>query len=486
MLRQRPPRPSPCASAWRRPLACPGPGVHSARADPDPTSNRIIVSKEPSSLSRRHFLGSSTAAFAAVPLLGSTARAGEGTEAESIPVKARNDEELRIGLVGCGGRGAGAAVQALSTEGPVRLVAMADAFSDRLEGTLAHVQQSAPERVDVPQERRFVGFDAYRELCALDLDLVILATPPGFRPLHFEHAIERGLHVFMEKPVAVDGPGVRMVLAAAAEAKRKGLNVGVGLQRHHDARYIETVDRLHQGAIGDIVLLRSYWNSGGVWVRPREAGQSEMEYQMRNWYYFNWLCGDHIVEQHIHNLDVANWVMNDYPIEAQGQGGRQVRTGPDHGEIFDHHMVEYTYASGAKLLSQCRHVPGAWSSVSEHAHGTLGTANIGAGRIEGRGGWSWRWRGDVPNAYQVEHDRLFAAIREGRTHLEAENGAMATMTAILGRMATYSGKVVKMQDALASELALVPAAYAWDAAPPSLPDEAGHYPIPTPGKTTAL
>jgi myo-inositol 2-dehydrogenase/D-chiro-inositol 1-dehydrogenase len=457
---------SPHPSTWPQPLLLP-------------------VPSDPAPLSRRHFLRSGSAVLAGAPLLSGAGLASPRSAEDPAPVRPRGDEELRIGLVGCGGRGAGAAVQALSTEGPVRLVAMADAFSDRLEGALSQIRQSLPDRVDVPEERRFVGFDAYRELCALELDLVILATPPGFRPMHFAHAVERGLHVFMEKPVAVDGPGVRQVLAAAAEAKRRGLNVGVGLQRHHDARYLETVDRIHQGAIGEVVLLRSYWNSAGVWTRPREAGQGEMEYQMRNWYYFNWLCGDHIVEQHIHNLDVANWVMNDYPVEAQGQGGRQVRTDTDHGEIYDHHMVEFTYASGAKLLSQCRHIPGTWSSVSEHVHGTRGTANVGAGRIDGPGGWSWRWRGDVPNPYQVEHDRLFAAIREGRPHHEAENGAMATMTAILGRMATYSGQVIKMQDALASELALVPSAYSFEGTPPTVPDADGRYPIPTPGKTRA-
>jgi len=449
---------------------------------PEPVS---AVPNDPSPLSRRQFLTSSSAALVGGGLLAGGANAA-AQDAAAGTVQALGDRELRIGLIGAGGRGGGAAVQALSTAGPVKLVAIADAFSDRLEGTLKYIQGAVPDRVDVPEERRYVGFDAYKQLCELDLDLVVLATPPGFRPMHFEHCVEKGLHVFMEKPVAVDGPGVRKVLEAARVAKQKGLNVGVGLQRHHDARYIETVDRIHQGAIGDIVLLRAYWDSSGVWVRPREAGQTEMEYQMRNWYYFNWLCGDHIVEQHIHNLDVANWVMNDYPVEAQGQGGRAVRTGIDHGEIFDHHTVEFTYKSGAKLLSQCRHIPGAWSSVSEHAHGTRGTSNIGAGRITGPGGWDWRWRGDVPNAYQVEHDVLFAAVREGRPHNEADNGAMSTMTSVLGRMATYSGQVIKMEDALASSLALVPSAYAFDGAPPSLPDSDGRYPIAKPGETVAF
>jgi predicted dehydrogenase len=289
----------------------------------------------------------------------------------------------------------------------------------------------------------------------------------------------------MEKPVGVDGPGIRRVLEAAARSREKNLKVGVGLQRHHDAKYIETVKRIQEGAIGDVILLRAYWNGGGVWVNPRQEGQTEMEYQMRNWYYFNWLCGDHIVEQHIHNLDVCNWIMDAYPVSAEGQGGRQVRTGIEFGEIYDHHMVEFTYSNGTKLLSCCRHIRNCWNSVSEHAHGSLGTANVGAGRIESEGGWDFRYRGDVPNAYQVEHDRLFAAIREDTPHNEAENGAKSTLTAILGRMATYSGQVVSWDDALNSELALVPSAYTWDADPPTLPDESGAYPIPMPGITKA-
>jgi myo-inositol 2-dehydrogenase / D-chiro-inositol 1-dehydrogenase len=391
------------------------------------------------------------------------------------------DDEIRIALIGCGGRGTGAASQALSTAGPVTLVAMADAFSDRLEGTLKYLQKNKGAQVQVPPERRYTGFDAYKKAIDSDVDLIILATPPGFRPIHFEYAIQQGKHVFMEKPVAVDGPGIRKVIAAAGVAKAKNLKVGVGLQRHHEAKYIETIKRLKEGAIGDLRLLRCYWNSGGVWVRPRQAGQTEMEYQMRNWYYFNWLCGDHITEQHIHNLDVCNWLMDDFPAKAQGQGGRQVRTGIDHGEIYDHHMVEYTYGNGLTMLSQCRHIPGTWSSVSEHAVGTEGSANIGAGRIERIGAEKWRFRDENPNPYQVEHDDLFAAIRADQPYNEAIYGAKSTMTSILGRMASYSGEVVTWEQALNSETSLVPEAYNWDAAPPTLPDANGRYPIPMPG-----
>ncbi len=425
---------------------------------------------------RRTFLKQS-AALAGTALLTDAARARD---------RAMGDRELKVALIGCGGRGTGAAAQALRTEGPVKLVAMADAFSDRLENSLNSIREAVGDRVDVPESRRFVGFDAYEKAMADDVDVVILATPPGFRPMHFEHAVSAGKHVFMEKPVAVDAPGVREVLAAAEEAKRKNLKVGVGLQRHHQLPYLETVKRIRDGAIGDLVFLRCYWNGAGVWTRPRQPGMTEMEYQMRNWYYFNWLCGDHIVEQHIHNLDVCNWLVGDYPVTAQGQGGRQVRTGKEHGEIFDHHMVEFTYASGVKMLSCCRHIQGCWSSVSEHAHGTTGAANVSGARIRPHGGEEWRYRGESPDPYQVEHDDLFHAIRNDVPFNEAEYGAKSTMTAIFGRMATYSGKQLSWDDALASNLSLSPERYAWDADPPTTPDEEGRYPIPMPGQTQAL
>jgi predicted dehydrogenase len=362
---------------------------------------------------------------------------------------------------------------------------MADAFPDRLNGTYEYLKKGKADQVDVPEGRRFTGFDAYKKAIDCDVDLVILATPPGFRPIHFEYAIQKGRHVFMEKPVAVDGPGVRKVLASAVAAKQSNLKVGVGLQRHHSAKYNATIQKIRDGAIGDLCLLRCYWNSAGVWVRPRAEGQTEMEYQMRNWYYFNWLCGDHITEQHIHNLDVCNWLADDFPAEAQGQGGRIIRTGIDHGEIFDHHMVEFTYPNGLKMLSQCRHQPKTWSHVNEHAHGTEGTANIGGGKIARIGEKAWRFRGDNPDPFQVEHDDLFAAIRADLPYNEAEYGAKSTLTSILGRMATYSGQKVTWEQALNSEEALVPDRYAWDGTPPTVPFENGQYAIPMPGSTPA-
>lgn len=433
--------------------------------------------------SRRSFIKQSSAAVIGASLLPGSAAGKQELEAAVGPVNAFGDGTIRLALIGCGGRGTGAAWQALSTAGDVKLVAMADAFSDRLEDSLGQLSGAFPERVEVPEENRFTGFDAYERAIAAGVDMVILTTPPGFRPIHFEAAVAAGKHVFMEKPVAVDANGIQRVLAAARKADVAGLKVGVGLQRRHQDRYLQGVERIKDGAIGELTLLRCYWNGAGVWVRPREAAQTEMTYQMRNWYYFNWLCGDHITEQHIHNLDVCNWLAGGFPVSAQGQGGRQVRTGLDHGEIFDHHMVEYTYASGLKMISQCRHIPGTWSSVNEYAHGTHGTADMGNASIQSTGGWKWRFREDEPNPYQVEHDDLFAAIRGGTPYNEAEYGAKSTMTSILGRMATYSGNTVMWDDAINSGQDLSPAHYDFEAEPPVLPDADGRYAIPTPGET---
>lgn len=435
--------------------------------------------QSPNGSTRREVLERSSALLAGAAL---TPAALAGTPFRS---RSHGDDPLRVALVGCGGRGTGAASQALSTAGDVRLVAVADAFSDRLEGCLAQLVERHADRVEVPEDRRFVGFDAFEKAISDDVDVVILATPPGFRPMHFAHAIAQNKHVFMEKPVATDSGGVRMVLEAAKVAQEKNLKVGVGLQRHHQARYLQGIQRVQDGAIGEVNFMRAYWNSGGVWTRPRQAGQTEMEYQMRNWYYFNWLCGDHIVEQHIHNIDVCNWLKGGPPVSARGMGGRQVRTGIDHGEIFDHFAVEYTYADGSVLHSECRHQPQTWSSVSEHAHGSLGTANLSRGMIEA-GDNSWRFREDEANPYQVEHDDLFKAIREDLPYNEAENGAAATMTAILGRMVTYSGKQISYADGLVSARSIMPETFAWDANPPTLPDAEGRYPIPTPGTTEVL
>lgn len=413
--------------------------------------------------SRRQFVKSSTLAVAGASLATSLSL-GRSAHAAGA------DETIRIGLIGCGGRGTGAASQALHTHklGPVKLVAMADAFEDNLQSSLTNLQkeQDIKEFIDVPKERQFSGFDGYKQVLDAGVDLVILATPPGFRPLHLAAAIAAGKHVFAEKPVAVDAAGIRSVLASVEEAKKKNLALGIGLQRHHENSYLEAIKRLQDGAIGDMVAARVYWNGAGVWVRERQEGQSEMQYQMRNWYYFNWLCGDHIVEQHIHNLDVINWLKGKYPTRCQGMGGREVRKGKDHGEIFDHHAVEYEYEDGTRMFSYCRHIPGCWSSVTEHVHGTKGYADISGANIKPTAGEAWRYRGAKNNPYQTEHDDLFASIRSGTPLNEGEMGAYSTLTSIMGRMATYSGKPVSWKEALASELTYAPSEYSWQATPP--------------------
>ena len=424
--------------------------------------------------SRRDFLvTSSVAAVGAV--------AGSLTVARSA--YAAGSDEIKIGLIGCGGRGSGAAGDTLSAnKSGVKITSVGDAFENRMQGTLNGLEKRFGDRVDVPKDRQFVGFDAYKKVIDSGVDMVILATPPGFRPLHFEAAVKAGKHVFMEKPVAVDGAGVRQVLEAAKIAKQKNLGVGVGLQRRHENSYLETIKRLQEGAIGDIVCTRVYWNGAGVWVNPKRPGQSEMEHQMRNWYYFNWLCGDHIVEQHIHNLDVGNWLVGDHPERAQGMGGREVRTGKEFGEIFDHHYVEFTYKDGKKMFSCCRHIGNCWDSVSEHAHGTKGAANISGHSI--RGAEEWRYRGQRNRPYEQEHLDLVNSIRAGHPLAEAEYGATSTMTAILGRLATYSGREVTWEKALNSPV-LAPGieSYTFDSTPPVLPDEQGNYKIAVPGRT---
>jgi len=392
--------------------------------------------------------------------------------------------EIKIGLVGCGGRGTGAATQALDTnssENRLKLTAVADPFSFRIDEALKGIGSKHSDLIDVT-DRKFVGVDSFKRLIESDIDMVILTSPPGFRPLHFETAVKAGKHVFMEKPVATDAPGVRRVLAANKLAKEKKLVVAVGLQRHHESGYQATIAKLKDGAIGDINFARCYWNGDGVWTRPRKSEQSELEYQMNNWYYFNWLSGDHICEQHIHNLDVINWLMDGPPESAQGQGGRQVRTGPDSGQIFDHHMIEYTYKNGVKLLSQCRHIPGCWASVSEFAHGSQGWSDIGAGKIYDLNN-KVIWNAPKNElGHAKEHVDLFADIRKGLIPNEGDNGAYSTMTSIMGRMATYTGKVVKWDQCLNSKISLAntDAMSSFDSEAPILPEN-GKYWVPTPG-----
>ncbi len=450
--------------------------------------NRNQINMKPLKHKRRDFLRE-TAALAGGMMLS-------GLPVEKSVFANPSDQPIRLALVGCGGRGTGAAMQALLTSQDVKLVAMADLFRDRLDQCFRSLTSErisdwsgasgqVKDRVAVTEETKFVGFDAYKKAIAV-ADVVILATPPGYRPYHLEEAVLQDKHVFAEKPLATDGPGIRKVFDLVKLVDEKKLSVVIGLQKHYDNKYIEVVRRIHDGLIGDIVSGQVYYNSEGVWVKEREPDQTEMEYQNRNWYYFNWLCGDHIVEQHIHNIDAFNWTKQKHPVRAQGQGGRQVRTGKEYGEIYDHHFVEFIYDDDSILNSQCRHIKGCMNKIGEHIIGTKGKVEFEgqtASVLDHKGKVLYRHRGkDDPNPYQVEHDQLFASIVEGKPINDLQNGAEATLTTLLGRFASYSGQMVSRDEVLNSTRQLMPAEVQWNDMPPTLPDEKGFYPIPQPSK----
>ncbi len=396
-------------------------------------------------------------------------------------VHAAGSDLLKVGLIGCGGRGSGAAVQALKADMNVKLWAMADAFDDRLQGSLKNLEKAEglSDKLDVPPERRFVGFDAYREVIAC-CDVVLLCTPPQFRPLHLQAAVEAGKHVFAEKPCAVDAPGVRKVLAACAEAKKKGLSVVSGLCLRYDNGFRETIRRIHDGAVGQIHTLQANDYRGGIWVKPRQPDWSDMTWQMRNWYYFTWLSGDFNVEQHVHFLDVCAWTMQDvYPVKAIGMGGRAVRSGPEFGQIYDHFSVTYQWADGTKLFSNCRQQPGCKNDMSGHVVGSKGHAQLverKRGMVVKSDAGDWVFSGPENDLYQQEHDELFAGIRAGKPINNGEYMAKSTLLAIMGRMAAYTGQEITWDMAMNSKEDLTPPRYAWDV-PLPVP------PVATPGVT---
>ena len=404
-------------------------------------------------------------------LLRTTAATGALAAVPSL--HAAGSDTLRVGLIGCGNRGTGAAAQALAADPNVRLVAMADAFEDRIKNSLS-VLSGDPKvgsKVDVHDDRRFVGFDAYKQLLDSGVDVVLLCTPPHFRPMHLRAAVEAGVHVFAEKPVAVDAPGVRSILKTCAAATKKNLSIVSGLCLRYDNGFRETVRRLHDGGIGDVVTLLANDYRSGRWANPRQTDWTEMTYHLRNWYNFTWLSGDFNVEQHVHFLDVCAWVMKDrYPARAIGMGGRQVLTGTEYGNIYDHFSVVYEYDDGARLISSCRQQPGCKNDMSVQVLGSRGQADIS----ERRGGLRIRtssgtWVHDGPKnpMYQAEHDELFASIRNGRPINNGEYMARSTLLAIMGRMAAYTGQQVTWEMALNSKEDLSPARYDWAAGPPS-------------------
>lgn len=403
--------------------------------------------------SRRAFIKSSAAA-SAITLLGGCAifpRRG-------APPPIVKPEPLHVGLIGCGGRGTGAAKDCLSADPGVRIVALGDLFQDRLGSCRTELAQLENPQV-VGDDQCFVGFDAYQGVLSCDVDMIIHGTPPGFRPLHLRAAIDAGKHVFTEKPVAVDPVGIRAVIAASELAQQKGLALVAGTQRRHDPAYIETMRRIHKGAIGDLVAAQCYWNQGALWVKERNPDWSDMEWQCRNWLYFTWLSGDHIVEQHIHNLDAINWAMGSPPAKALGMGGREVRTAPQYGNVFDHFTVEYVYPNGARVLSMCRQIEGSSHRVGERVVGTKGVADP-SGKIEGRRSFEYQPEGDWVNPYVQEHVDLLASIRTGQPLNEGRRVAESTLTAIMGRMSAYTGREISWDWIMnTSQLDLTPPEY---------------------------
>ncbi|MEE8217391.1 MAG: Gfo/Idh/MocA family oxidoreductase [Vicinamibacteria bacterium] len=416
-----------------------------------------------SSRTRRHFIKSSAVAAGAAALEHRFAVLGN----------AAPDAPIRVGVIGCGGRGTGAVLNVLQAatsviypergyhtedviagadtkvEG-VAVVALADLFPDRLAACRAQIRKVG---VEVRDDACSTGFDAYEKLLAReDVNYVILACPPHFRPRHFRAAVEAGKNVFMEKPIAVDATGVRAVLEAGELAKKKGLGVGAGTQRRHEAAYIETIERLQDGAIGQISTCRTYFNSGRVWVVERQPGWSDLEWQIRNWVHMTWVSGDHIVEQHLHSLDAANWVLGGHPLSARGLGGRQAHASERYGNVYDHFAVEYEYADGVRMFSQCRQTDNCDNLVATFVDGTDGRADC-RGMIwgpDGKGRWRYRDR-DAPNPYEQEHADLIRSIREGHPLNETRSVAEATLTAIMGRESAYSGRVITWEQALASK-----------------------------------
>ncbi len=409
-------------------------------------------------LTRREFVKTSAAAATAGALLGAPL------------VHAAGSDTIRVGLIGCGGRGSGAASQALGADPGVVLVAMGDLFADRLSGSLERLTSQDAARVRVSSDARFVGFDAYRRVIESDVDVVILATPPHFRPAHLHAAVEAGKHVFCEKPMAVDADGVRSVLETAERAKQKKLSLVAGFCWRYSTPERVTYQKIHDGAVGEIVSVHTTYHASPIGAHPRQAGWSDLEWQLRNWWHFRWLSGDHIVEQACHSIDKINWAMNGVlPIRAAALGGRLMRSGPESGNVYDHFSVIYEYENGVRAFHTCRQMPHCTYDNTDYIMGTAGTCYVNGWApihvINGRD--PWVYEGEHPNMYQVEHDELFASIRSGEPINDGVWMANSTMMAVMGRLAAYSGQTVTWADALRSQPEWAPREYAMgDAAVP--------------------
>jgi predicted dehydrogenase len=387
-----------------------------------------------------------------------------GLALAQAPLFAGQNSQLKIGLIGCGGRGTGAAKNALKADSNVKLVAMGDVFEDRLKESLAQLKRNREvgSKVEVTPDMCFTGFDAYKKVIDAS-DVVLLTTPPHFRPMQLKAAVEAGKHVFAEKPLAVDAPGVRSVIETAKKAAEKKLGLLVGYCYRWEFAKRETVKRIHDGAIGDIAAIHCNYLTGELWHRPSDKPFDTLEYQMRNWYYFNWLSGDHIVEQHCHNHDKAAWVLKgEYPVTAYGMGGRQKRTDPKWGNIFDHHTVVYEYKSGAKVFSLCRQMSGRgiFNETSDHVIGSKGSADL-MKHLVSAGGQTWEFDGQNSEMYDQEHIEFFAGLRAGEPVNNGVEGAHSTLMSIMGRMATYTGLKISWDMALNSKEDLSPTSYEW-------------------------
>ncbi len=448
--------------------------------------------RQESSPSRREFLKCSGGALSGAALTGAAL-----TSALTTRAYAGEDNTIKVALIGCGGRGTGAAINALSTAGPTKLWAMADVFDHRLDGSHKRLSDKFGEKVDVPKERQFLGMDAFKKaIDALDEGgVALLTTPPTFRPIHLEYAVEKGRNVFMEKSFAVDAPGIRRVLAAGEAAGKKNLKIAGGLMSRHSTALQQAVARLHDGIIGDIITCWAYREHGPVGFRTRKPEMSELAHQISNYSCYTWINGSFLLDWLIHNLDVCCWVKDGWPVSAQGQGGRQTRTHAD--QMFDHFAVEYTFADGTRMFAQGRHMAKCWGYFGDVIHGTNGCAVLGEGKPKPliykghqptKENQIWQQEGPSNSPYQEEHDRLFEAIRQDKPHNETQRCAYAAMTGILGRMAAESGQTISWDDALASTIELAPGLddLTWDSDAPVMPDDQGRYPIAVPGETKVL
>jgi predicted dehydrogenase len=416
-----------------------------------------------SRFSRRDFIKTSAVSLAA---LGATGR-----------VFAAGSDTIRVGIIGCGGQGTRDLVSCVSSSPGVEIVAMADLFEDRLKESLAKLKNDVPAAVKVTPEKCFVGFDAHKKLLQTDVQMVFLTTPPHWRAQHFQAAVEAGKHVFMEKPAGVDPKAMRSMIETGELARQKKLSVVAGTQRRHSKKYQEIIRRIHDGQIGQIVSGQGYWNGGdmlGYWKWWDKEKLSDMEWQCRSWPWFTWTSGDHIVEQHVHNLDVLNWALQGHPEQCMGMGGRAVRT---LGNIWDHFAVEYEYADGVRVESMCRQINGCTDRIAERVVGTKGVAAIDQGVITGEK--PYKYDGPDPDHYVQEMADLIASIRNGAPINEAKNVAESTMNAIMGRMSAYTGRALKWDWAMkASKLDLTPPKYEFVDMPTD--------PVAVPGKTPLI